>query len=458
MDLFKAGRFNKISADRRVAHRRLSNPGMQLRRRSGMAERVRVRAREMNVPSGNVSGAARAVASRLPIAKIAVVFSLVALASFGILIGVSAYAQSRQLNVRLDNGIYKKNVQTTARTVRELLDQCHLRIGPNDGVTPALNSRLTDGMSVMISRAMIVYITTKGQMIQQYMTGGTVKDALAAAGIDYDQDDEIAPALDTKLTSGIRITHVAVDSENISESQFVKYSTVTQYSSKMLKGQSKVIQYGKQGVQTRVIKVTYRDGVEVDRVEVSNMLSTEPKSRIILYGTGTPARPSRPSSGGSGNTGNSGGSGNTGGSGSSGNSGNTGNSSADGSTNYGGHYSNVKPEDLIVPPAPAQFQTIYYMTITAYTHTGRKTAHGGWPQYTRTLKKPGTIAVDPKAIPYGTLLYVTGYGYCVAEDTGSNTTDSSRMGDVFMNTKSECYKWGRRRNVTVYIVQENFTR
>ena len=66
--------------------------------------------------------------------------------------------------------------------------------------------------------------------------------------------------------------------------------------------------------------------------------------------------------------------------------------------------------------------------------------------------------MNPKAIPYGTLLYVTGYGYCVAEDTGSNDGDSSRMGDVFMNTQSDCIRWGRRKGVKVYIVEQNFSR
>jgi uncharacterized protein YabE (DUF348 family)/3D (Asp-Asp-Asp) domain-containing protein len=449
VDLSKSGRFKKISMDPRVAHKRLSNPGLHMRRRTGVAERVRVRAREMSVPTGSVSGAAKAMASRLPIVKIAIIFGLLALASFGILIGANAYAQSRQLTVRLDNGIYKTDVQTTARTVHELLEQCHLRIGPNDEVTPALNSRLTSGMSVMISRAMIVYITSKGQMKQQYMTGGTVQDALAAASIDYDQDDEISPSLDAKLMSGIRISHVAVDSEIITETHYLKYSTIYENSKTLLKGQTKVMRYGSQGQQTKEIKVTYKDGVEVSRVEVTNTVSVEPVSRIILKGTGSVPKPTKPANGGSGNTGGTGGSGGTG---------NTDTSATDGSTNYGGHYSDVKPEDLIVPPAPTQFETQYYMTITAYTHTGRKTAYGGWPQYTRTLKKPGTIAVDHSAIPYGTLLYVTGYGYCVAEDTGSNAVDSSRMGDVFMNTKADCYKWGRRRNVTVYVVQTGFTR
>jgi 3D (Asp-Asp-Asp) domain-containing protein len=94
------------------------------------------------------------------------------------------------------------------------------------------------------------------------------------------------------------------------------------------------------------------------------------------------------------------------------------------------------------------------MMITAYTHTGRTTSTGRWPRDTRTLENPGTIAVDTSVIPYGTLLYVTGYGYGVAEDTGVNGNQL----DCFMGPGEACRPWGRPRNVHVYIVQYNYSR
>lgn len=462
MDLTKTGRFKRIVTGKTVAHKRLSNPGMMLKRHSGLTDRVRVRAREMQVPTGSVSGAAKAMAAKLPIARIALAFGLIAFASLGILIGVNAYAKSREINIRLENGIAPQIITTTARTVGEFLEQNDIHLGDKDEVTPALHTRLTDGMGVMISRAMIIYITNKGQTSPLYMTGGSVADALSNANISYDQDDEITPSLDTKLTSGLRIQHVAVESVMVTEYQYVNYSTIYQKTDALLKGKTQVQQGGKEGIQTKQIQIMYKDGVEVSRKEFSNMVTREPTNRVVLKGTGTPVKTVKTSSSGKSDNSGTGKSGNTGNS--SGDGGNTG-SSDGGNTDSGntdgsnsGHYADVKPEDLVVPSVPTQFSSIIYMQITAYTHTGHKAAQGGWPQYTRTLAKPGTIAVDPNAIPYGTLLYVTGYGYCVAEDTGSNTADSSRMGDVFMNTKAECYRWGRKRNVTVYIVQTDYKR
>lgn len=80
---------------------------------------------------------------------------------------------------------------------------------------------------------------------------------------------------------------------------------------------------------------------------------------------------------------------------------------------------------------------------TAYTHTGNPTFTGVYPQI-------GTIAVDPKVIPLGTRMYVEGYGFGIAQDTGGLI--KGEIIDLFMDTEKECFQWGRR-NVKIYILE-----
>lgn len=61
---------------------------------------------------------------------------------------------------------------------------------------------------------------------------------------------------------------------------------------------------------------------------------------------------------------------------------------------------------------PIHVSRTMVMEASAYTHTGNRTATGVYPQV-------GIIAVDPKVIPLGTRLWVEGYGYGIAGDTGS---------------------------------------
>lgn len=61
----------------------------------------------------------------------------------------------------------------------------------------------------------------------------------------------------------------------------------------------------------------------------------------------------------------------------------------------------------------------------------------------------GTCAVDPTFVPYGTRLYITGYGYAVANDCGGAV--KKNVVDLYMNSTAACFQWGRRF-VKVYVI------
>ncbi|MFN7172281.1 MAG: 3D domain-containing protein [Fimbriimonadaceae bacterium] len=75
-------------------------------------------------------------------------------------------------------------------------------------------------------------------------------------------------------------------------------------------------------------------------------------------------------------------------------------------------------------------------------NTGR-TATGMQAQF-------GVVAVDPKVIPLRTLLFVEGYGFAIAADTGGAIKGNKI--DVCIPDRRRIYEWGRRK-VTVYIFE-----
>ncbi len=86
----------------------------------------------------------------------------------------------------------------------------------------------------------------------------------------------------------------------------------------------------------------------------------------------------------------------------------------------------------------------YKITLdtVAYSWTGGRTCTGVWP-------KVGTIAVDPKIIPLGSKIYVPGYGYGIAEDTGGAI--HGHIIDLFMGSYDDSVRWGRKKlTVTVF--------
>ena len=94
-----------------------------------------------------------------------------------------------------------------------------------------------------------------------------------------------------------------------------------------------------------------------------------------------------------------------------------------------------------------QYKKHLVMEATAYSGHST-TATGVAPVY-----NPGgvsTIAVDPRVIPLGSLVYVEGYGYARASDTGGAI--KGNIIDVYLNSSSACNQWGRKYGVDVYIV------
>lgn len=102
----------------------------------------------------------------------------------------------------------------------------------------------------------------------------------------------------------------------------------------------------------------------------------------------------------------------------------------------------VKDIVLLASRELNSYKAVLELESTAYTHTGDPTFTGVYPQI-------GTIAVDPRVIPLGTKMWIEGYGYGVAQDTGGLI--KGNIIDLFMDTKKECWDWGRRK-VKVYVL------
>lgn len=64
------------------------------------------------------------------------------------------------------------------------------------------------------------------------------------------------------------------------------------------------------------------------------------------------------------------------------------------------------------------------------------TSSGTWARY-------GTIAADTRYYPYGTVMFIPGYGKGVVEDIGGAIKGPRRL-DVFFKTRRRALKWGRQ--------------
>lgn len=93
---------------------------------------------------------------------------------------------------------------------------------------------------------------------------------------------------------------------------------------------------------------------------------------------------------------------------------------------------------------PTSYKKTLNMEASAYSsyESGSYTARGN------ALRR-GYVSVDPNVIPLGTEVYVEGYGYAVADDTGGDI-EGYRI-DLAMDSYDEAIQFGRR-TVKVYIL------
>jgi 3D (Asp-Asp-Asp) domain-containing protein len=85
----------------------------------------------------------------------------------------------------------------------------------------------------------------------------------------------------------------------------------------------------------------------------------------------------------------------------------------------------------------------FIANTTAYTaRAGARGALGMGVHY-------GTCAVDPRFVSLRSELWVEGYGYAFACDTGGAV--KGNVVDLYMNSRGACVSWGRR-NKTAYVI------
>lgn len=66
------------------------------------------------------------------------------------------------------------------------------------------------------------------------------------------------------------------------------------------------------------------------------------------------------------------------------------------------------------------------------------TASGAMARY-------GTIAADPRLYPFGTVMYIDGYGYGRVEDTGGDIKGNHI--DLYFHSHREAREWGRQNKI-----------
>lgn len=299
------------------------------------------------------------------------------------------YEPAKQVKVVTDNE--KKTIWTAAKTVGDVLKEQNITLTEHDKVQPKPEDKIKSNLEIQVEKAFALTLNNGGKEKQVWSTSTTVADFLSQQGIKINDLDRVEPKLEETVKANDNIKVIRVEKVTDVVEEPINFAVVTKKDNSLAKGTEKVMNAGKEGLKAKEFEVVLENGKEVSRKLISEKQVKEKQDKVVAVGTKVAAATQVVSRGTS---------------------------------------SKASGKEI-------------YVSSTAYTANcsgcSGRTATG-----LDLRANPGAkvIAVDPSVIPLGTKVYVEGYGYAVAADTGGAIKGNKI--DVFFSSKSEAYKWGRK--------------
>lgn len=305
------------------------------------------------------------------------------------------------------DGNETKAITTNETNPAEVLEDAGFTLGANDTYTAVPGD---DIFQITVQRSQRITVHYCGKTLTLRSYGETLSALLSRSGLSVNSNHVVSLPMDTVTYDGMEVSVdniVQTEQIYIQEIPFeVRYC----YDPTLPAGQEKVLVSGRPGQQLVTANVTYSNAVEQSRTVLSQTVTKQPISKVVLIGTGE---------------------------------------------NVGGTLTAPLVGDGVIITTSGEvltYSTSQQFTTTAYTHTD---AGCNTTTATGTTVRLGTVSVDPSVIPYGTRMFIISndgnyvYGIGTAEDCGG-AIKGNRL-DLYFPTTDECWTYGVR-DCTVYFL------
>jgi len=250
-------------------------------------------------------------------------------------------------------------LSSTAQTLGSALWTAGYAFFDTDQLSPPAYTPLKPGLSATINPSRRVTIHARDVTVTTRSAAITIGEALDNAGFSVQGLDYSIPPAEAPVPFDGEIRLIRVAEEVQVEQTPMAFETEYQPDPNLEVDNQSILQTGEYGLSAQRVRVRYEDGLEVSRQVESQWVARQPQPRIIGYGT------------------------------------------------------SVVMRTAVVDGMTIQYWRALNMYATSYHPAGvGSTTASGLP-----LKK-GVAAVDTSIIPFGTQMYVPGYGEALAADIG----------------------------------------
>ena len=179
----------------------------------------------------------------------------------------------------------KFEFESKAHTVEGFLEENDIEFSEGDYVSQPLTAYISDGMKIKIDHATDFKITADGKTKKYRTLANTVSEALKDKNVKVGKDDIVEPGMDELLTKDMKIVIKRVKIKEETKEEKIEFKTVTKDDSSLDEGTTKVVTEGVEGKAKVTYKVTYVDGVESSRSEISRETLTAAVDKVVANGT-----------------------------------------------------------------------------------------------------------------------------------------------------------------------------
>ena len=241
------------------------------------------------------------------------------------------------------------------------------------------------------------YISDKGGEEKVYTSKSmTVEDVLKLQNISINETCVLNYDLDTRVSEGMKIIVDSITYVDVSVNESIPYQTENINVTSIPKNTTKIQVEGKDGLACNTYKKKYINGIYHSEELIDQNVINEPVNEVVQCGVG----------------------------------------------------------GTFVGKDGVTYEYSYYLDVVA-TCYGEADGYSGSITATGTQARVGVIAVDPKTIPLGSKVFVTGsyreLGVCYAEDTGG-FIKGNRIDVYLEGTLQQLLEFGRRE-MRVYILE-----
>ena len=191
----------------------------------------------------------------------------------------------RAVTVTLVTSDGRQEIQSSALTVAEALQEAGIQLRASDKVDPPVNTPITNQLTINYLPSRALSVNVDGKVVQIQSSARTVGEALAEAGIPPLGLDYSLPSENEALPVDGQVKVVRVSESIVLAQKPIPFESELVASTDVPLDQTQILSPGENGLSVQRVRVRYEDGNEVSRITEEETLVRPPATRTLAYGT-----------------------------------------------------------------------------------------------------------------------------------------------------------------------------